>query len=187
MQESEILFKSDSESKKKNPYYKSTIQSDLNQLISEEWYAGQMYKLFINAVQIDEKDALKSVLDSIADDELDDHYANLIRYANRWGYSVPSTIDEFKKYAGTKDSKAFETFKNKKDLLTYIKLSIESELRAIAAYEEALENPDLMVCPEIEGVIKNNYYDELDHLQQLQFTQNLIDAEGHYFEMLKQI
>jgi len=145
-----------------------------------------MYKLFINAINVDERHLITGIMDTTADDELNDHMAHLVEKALAFGYDVPSTINEFKKYAGEEDSKAFETIKTKKDADVYLKLSVESEIRAIKSYEEALNIEDFhAICPELYHVVESNYYDEVEHFHQFSFLLKTLDVEADV-EILQQ-
>ena len=95
-----------------------------------------------------------------ANDELNDHYASLVAFAKQNGYDVPSTYAEMKKYADKGDVKLFENCKKNQDSLFYLKESVKSEERAIEIYEKYVNDNDFDVVPDLQIIIKNNYYDE---------------------------
>jgi rubrerythrin len=102
---------------------------------------------------------------------------NMINFALAYGYDIPSTFAEFKKYADKEDVKLFENFKKGKDAAHYLNLSLEAEERAIKSYEEIMEGiDDLVFLPELQMILKNNYYDEVEHLDSFKFLKYTIDA-----------
>ena len=102
---------------------------------------------------------------------------NMINFALAYGYDIPSTFAEFKKYADKEDVKLFENFKKGKDAAHYLKLSLEAEERAVKSYEEIMEGiDDLVFFPELQMILKNNYYDEVEHLDSFKFLKYTIDA-----------
>lgn len=79
--------------------------------------------------------------------------------------------------------KLFETFKKGKDSDYYLKLALESEQRAIVSYEEVVEGLDeLAFLTELQAILKNNYYDEVEHLESFNFLKYTIDAQLNYDE-----
>lgn len=76
--------------KTNNPYYNPKIQKILNQLISEEWIAGQMYKFYVYAMEDQEDiDFCQDTFNEISEDELNDHMESMISWARTYGYSIP--------------------------------------------------------------------------------------------------
>lgn len=121
-----------------NPYYNRKIQKILNKIISEEWMAGQMYRLFLNTMTGDCRGMCMEKFMEISDDETNDHMQSLIDWAIDFGYSVPSRVSEFEKYADPKQVKLYSTFKKNEKCDYYLDRAIASEEGAIASYEEAL-------------------------------------------------
>ena len=165
--------KQDKSQKEKNPYFEQTIQRSLNKLISEEWFAFSTYDNFIKSVQLDQQNITADLFEYIANDEKDDHLKKLINVAIKYGYEYPSTYTEFKKYAGPEEVELFETFKSNKDVAYYLDLAIAAENRAILSYENALADDNLNTCFEVKQVFTSNYYDEVEHLQDLTFCKNV--------------
>lgn len=111
-----------------------------------------------------------------ANDELNDHYASLVAFAEQNGYDVPSTYDEMKKHADKDDVKLFESCKKGQDSLFYLGEGVKSEERAIEIYEKYVNDDHLSIEPNLEVVIKNNYYDEQQHLEDFNFAIESIQA-----------
>ena len=108
---------------------------------------------------------------------------SMLDFALAYGYDIPSTFSEFKKYADKEDVKLFESFKKGKDSAHYLALAIEAEQRAIKSYEEVLEGIDeLAILTELQAILKNNYYDEVEHLESFNFLKYTIDAQLDYGE-----
>lgn len=152
------------------------IQVTLNKLISDEWFAGQLYRNFVMIVKPEQRSVIHDQMLDIASDEINDHYKKLVTYAITNGYDVPASYSEIHKLADKDDVKLFEKTQRNKDAKFYVKLGIESEKRAIEAYEEALKEKDVSSDVELEMILKNNYYDEVDHLEKLNFILSSIDA-----------
>lgn len=186
MPENDLMRKTSTMAKsEEDPNYSEKVQKALNKLISEEWFAGNTYILFANALDRDDRnyEAIRSAFDETAIDELQDHMKSMIQFALQNGYDVPSTFSEFKKYADKEDVKLFETFKKGKDSDYYLKLALESEQRAIVSYEEVVEGLDeLAFLTELQAILKNNYYDEVEHLESFNFLKYTIDAQLNYDE-----
>lgn len=166
-----------------DPNYSEKVQKALNKLISEEWLAGNTYMLFASALDRTDRNftAVKDAFVDTAVDELQDHMKSMLDFALAYGYDIPSTFAEFKKHADKEDVKLFETFKKGKDSAHYLGLAIEAEKRAIKSYEEVMEGiDDLVLLPELQAVLKNNYYDEMEHLESFNFLKYTIDAQLDY-------
>lgn len=168
-----------------DPNYSEKVQKALNKLISEEWLAGNTYMLFASALDREDRNykAVKEAFVDTAVDELQDHMKSMLDFALAYGYDIPSTFSEFKKYADKEDVKLFESFKKGKDSAHYLALSIEAEQRAIKSYEEVIEGIDeLAVLTELQAILKNNYYDEVEHLDSFKFLKYTIDSQLDYGE-----
>ena len=156
------------------------VQDALNKLISDEWFAGNVYKQFVVLASNEARAQIEQLLLETADDELNDHYASLVTFAKQNGYDVPSTYSEMKKYADKADVKLFESCKKDQDALFYLNEGIKSEERAIETYEKYVDNEDLKCEPNLEVIIKNNYYDEQQHLEDFNFAIESIQAFARY-------
>lgn len=156
------------------------IQATLNKLISDEWFAGQIYRNFVMIVDPKQRQAIHDEMLDVASDEINDHYKKLVEYAISNGYDVPASYSEIKKFADSDDVKLFEKTARNKDAKYYVKLGIDSEKRAIEAYEEALNTKDVLADVELEMILKNNYYDEIDHLSKFEFTLNSLVAMDNF-------
>ena len=156
------------------------VQDALNKLISDEWFAGNIYKQFVVLASNKARAQIEQLLLETADAELNDHYASLVTFAKQNGYDVPSTYSEMKKYADKADVKLFESCKKDQDALFYLNEGIKSEERAIETYEKYVDNEDLKCEPNLEVIIKNNYYDEQQHLEDFNFAIESIQAFARY-------
>ena len=61
--------------------------------------------------------------------------------------------------------KKVDGMKSKEDAIYYIEGAIESEEEAIKSFEDALQQEYL---PELQGVLLKCYYDEIQHLEDLE-------------------
>ena len=156
------------------------VQATLNKLISDEWFAGQIYRNFVMIVDPKQRQAIHDEMLDVASDEINDHYKKLVEYAISNGYDVPASYLEIKKFADSADVKLFEKTIRNKDAKYYVKLGIDSEKRAIEAYEEALNAKEVLADVELEMILKNNYYDELDHLSKFEFMLNSLVAMDNF-------
>ena len=156
------------------------IQNALNKLISDEWFAGNVYKQFVVLIDQRFKPQIEDLMVETANDELNDHYASLVEFAKQNGYDVPSTYSEMKKYADKNDVKLFENCKKGQDSLFYLNEGVKSEERAIETYEKYVDNEDLKCEPNLEVIINNNYYDEQQHLEDFNFAIESIQAFARY-------
>lgn len=170
----------ESEHMENNNEKNAKVQKALNKLIADEWFAGNVYRMFAIAVNGEHRDAIVGQLLSVASDELNDHYKSLVDYALQNGYSVPATYSEMKKLADKADVKLFENAKKSADALWYVDEAIESEKRAIAAYEEYVDDYEYTKIPELFMILQNNYYDEQQHLKDFSFTKSMIEASEKF-------
>ena len=58
----------------------------------------------------------------------------------------------------------------------YIDLGIDAEHRAIETYEKYVDDDELRLITELDMTVKNNYYDEQEHLSKLEFMKDSIEA-----------
>jgi hypothetical protein len=162
--------KTDKKIRDANPNFATSIQTSLNRLISEEWFAAATYELFINSVELGYRHTIDELFSYIAADEKNDHLRKLINCAIQYGYQYPSTYAEFKKYANEEDVKLFETFKSNRDPEYYLNEAIKAETRAIESYELALSDYNLDKCIDMHNVFLSNQYDEVEHLNDINYA-----------------
>lgn len=159
---------------------KKFIQKAIDKLVSDEWFAGQTYKQFILLMDAESRRAVSELFNDIAVDELDDHYKSLVDFAVANGFTVPTTYSEMKKLADKEDVKLFENGKRDQSTDYYLKKGIEAEKRAIEEYEKYIDAEELNEVPELQMVVRNNYYDEQDHLEKLEFSKDSLEALEKY-------
>lgn len=152
------------------------VQDALNKLISDEWFAGNIYKQFVVLASNEARLQLEDLMLETADDELNDHYKSLVDFAKKNSYDVPSTYSEMKKFADKGDIKLFESCKKDQNSMFYLEEGVKSEERAIETYEKYVDNEDIACEPELEVIIKNNYYDEQQHLEDFNFAIESLQA-----------
>ena len=163
---------------------KKNIQKMLDKLISDEWFAGNVYKQFVLLIDPQQATTIEELMLETAQDEIDDHLANLANFAARNGYSIPATYGEMKKFADKEDVKLFEKCAKGKDALFYIEEALKSEQRAIEVYDKYVDEDQLNAVPELQMIIKNNFYDEIDHFKNFKFAKESIEAMKQYKEAL---
>lgn len=151
-------------------------QNMLNKLISDEWFAGQIYYLFPKAVKSEDRNKIAELMIDIAQDELFDHMKNLEKCAMELGLDTPSTYKQMEKYADKDDVKLFENCKKGQDAIFYLDKAIEAEKRAIDTYEKYVDDNELKKLQNLYLVVKNNYYDEIEHLEKFTFAKNQLEA-----------
>lgn len=161
---------------KTNEELNKHIQTALNKLISDEWFAGQIYKNFAIIVNKDDRASIYEEMIDTASDEINDHYKQLITFALNNGYSIPATYNEMKKFADAEDIKLFEKVQKNKDALYYLNISIDAEKRAIETYEKFLQDKEVVANNDLHMIIKNNYYDEIEHLNTFKFSLDSLNA-----------
>lgn len=152
------------------------IQSTLSKLISDEWFAGNIYKQFVLLVKPEERAQVAEQFLDTATDEIDDHLASLVSFATTNGYDVPTTYNELKKKADKEDVKLFESCKKNEDAIWYAEKAIEAEQRAIETYEKYVDEEYVKKNQDLYVIISNNYYDEVDHLKTYQFLFNSLES-----------
>lgn len=140
-------------------------QKILEKLISEERIAVDFYMGALNNVKPEQRALIHDKFKEIALDEKHDHFKKLVKFATLNGYEVPFKYKDFEKFASKKTVNLFNSLKVGEDALYYIEKAIESEKDAIASYEKALSEEFVF---ELQAVLLNNYYDELEHLEELE-------------------
>lgn len=160
------------------------IQKILNKLISEEWIAGQLYKLFIQAIKPEYLSTVFDAFEETATDEINDHMANLIVFARKYKYTIPVNYKDFNKFAGKDDVKQFESFKSDQDAKYYLEEAIASEQRAIATYADIIKKLEEMnqtdKLIELISICTNNWYDEIEHSNTFLFLKYQVEALNIY-------
>lgn len=157
-----------------NPLYDKKLQDILNKLISEEVIANQFYIGCIKAACKCQKTVIREMFIDIAVDELDDHAKNLIQWAEYNDYSVPYKFKDFEKYAAKTVVKQLDQLKDDQEAAYYVAEGLKSEEDAIASYKEAMEYED--VPQDLNAIFLQNYYDEIEHHENLATLKNAIDA-----------
>lgn len=153
------------------------VQAAINKLVSDEWFAGQMYKQFVLLVKEEDRSKIAGEMLEIAADELDDHLRSLVEFALSYRFSVPSTYNEMKKLADKEDVKLFENCKKNEDALFYLENGIEAEKRAIETYQKYVDDYEFAhFFQDFKLIVQNNYYDEIDHLHKLEFMKDSLEA-----------
>lgn len=168
------------ENKTYNPFYSKKVQDMLSKLISEEMLANMTYRNAIMAgfdvdkMPVDNFKTLNKPFQTIADDELSDHHRALVAFAFTYGYEVPFQDKEFKKFASEKAWKGYDGMKRGQDAMYYIDLMIDLEKDAIKSYEDAMKVSD--VPYELYTILQKNYYDECEHLDDLNTLKIVAEA-----------
>ena len=153
------------------------VQSAIDKLVSDEWFAGQMYKQFVLLVKEEDRSKIEGEMLEIAADELDDHLRSLVEFALSYKFSVPSTYNEMKKLADKEDVKLFENCKKNEDAVFYLEKGIEAEKRAIETYQKYVDDYQFAhFFQDFKLIVQNNYYDEIDHLHKLEFMKDSLEA-----------
>lgn len=166
------------ESKTDNTYdINDKIQKILNKLISEETIAHDFYVACTMAATKEVAREFSKMFISTAVDEMDDHCRALAQWAHDNGYSVPFKYKDYKKHANSKVFKQLDDLKQGKDAKYYVDEAIKSENDAITSYEEAMKYDGLPY--ELHSICMKNYYDEQQHLDDLQTLATAIDANTH--------
>ena len=150
----------------------------LKKLISEEMIAHDMYVGSVIACKDKQRDMIRDMFIHIAEDELDDHAKNLIEWALSNGYDVPFKYKDYEKYAGEATVRQFNTLKSGEDADYYIDQALKAEEDAIASYGEALQMEDMP--PDLLPILTRNYYDELEHLEELNSLKIACEAGMNY-------
>lgn len=152
------------------------LQDSVRRLISEEYYAYQLYLFSRLAVKSEDRGAIFDLFVEIAEDELDDHMNTLIGWCNEYGVDIPCTEREFKKYASPAISKQVSDLKKGKDAAYYLSEAVKSEEAAIASYKKVLELPEVHEFTDLQSAFWKIFYDENEHLQNLKTARIAYDA-----------
>ena len=143
------------------------LQKVVQTLISEEYFAYQLYLFSSLAVCKEDRGVVADLFNEIMTDELDDHMKSLIEWCVEYNVDVPCSEAEFKRLAATKISRQVSQLKKNKDAGYYIDEAVKSEELAIASYKEALEEDEVSQFTDLQSILWNIYYDEAEHLQNI--------------------
>lgn len=152
------------------------IQDTLNKVISEEMIANMFYHCAVLIMQPDEVYKVYDMFKTIADDELFDHHKELCKYAVCNGYTIPIQEKEYKKFSDKEQWKIFDSLTKNKEAKYYIEQAINLEKFAIKSYEKILEIDELPY--DLNAILQKNYYDELQHLEDLNTLKIADDASA---------
>lgn len=159
----------------KSSLYSKKLQDLLNKLISEEMLANLAYRTAVMKCKLIDAVKLNKLFQTIADDELADHYKNLVTFAAMNDFTVPVQEKEYKKYASKECWKIYDNLKKEQDISYYIKEMVELEKDAIASYDAALKTD---IPYELVALIQPILYDEIEHLDDLKTLSIAIDASA---------
>lgn len=109
----------------------------------------------------------------IAKDERDDHAKHLIEWALDNDFKVPYKFKDYEKAADEKAVKLLNQLKEDQNAKYYVSKGIESEKAALESYEEALK---VEMPYELEQILLQNYYDEVEHYEKLETMLNALEA-----------
>lgn len=125
------------------------IRKEIYKLISEEYFAYQLYifsKLAVNSEYIN---SISQLFDKIAIDEFNDHMLNLVKWCRDQQFDVPCSEKDFKSFANPETYKIIQNLKKNEDALYYVDEAIKSEELAIESYKKAIETKDLYKYSEL--------------------------------------
>ena len=92
-----------------------------------------------------------------------------------------NTVDDFnefkdyEKYASKSVVEQFDKLKDNQEASYYIEEALKSEKDAIQSYEEAMKYEDLP--QELNAILLQNYYDEIEHNENLQALKMAVDGQ----------
>ena len=152
------------------------LQDAVRKLISEEYFAYQLYLFSKMAVKKEDRGVLFDLFTTIATDELDDHMKMLIDWCVEYNVDVPCSEVEFKKYADKKVSRQVLQLKKNKDAGYYLDEARKSEELAITSYKEVLNGEDVCQFTDLQSILWKIYYEEAEHLRDIDTTRIAYDA-----------
>lgn len=152
------------------------LQDAVRKLISEEYFAYQLYLFSKMAVKKEDRGVLFDLFTTIATDELDDHMKMLIDWCVEYNVDVPCSEVDFKKYADKKVSRQVLQLKKNKDAGYYLDEARKSEELAIASYKEVLNGEDVCQFTDLQSILWKIYYEEAEHLRDIDTTRIAYDA-----------
>lgn len=140
-------------------------------MISEEWFAGQLYLFYTSGLKSENIDSeTYNLMKELFLDELDDHYINLCKFAKMYEFKIPKNEEEFREYSSKVFTDAYDkTVLQNKDVKFYLEKSIEAEYEAIISYLSVLTQfeSELNEMMDFKQIILNNYYEEIEHYDRL--------------------
>ena len=153
------------------------LHQHLNKLISEEILAFEAYKritLIINSILEKAKSGKKvfkisiKEIDSLAEDEYDDHAKKLIKFAKDRHLSFPSAHTDYSKYAGNTCLFMANNIPDDEDVMFYIKYVYDMEKDAISSYEDSVdESVRLHLDKKLINLLMHNLKDEHEHAERM--------------------
>lgn len=154
------------------------VQKALNKLISEEMLAYLTYNAYTIAADPVNIPVIAETFKEIAEDELNDHHANLVAWALAHGYDIPCNYKEYAKHASEVSVAAYDKVKKNQDARYYIEEAIKAECDAIMSYTEFLDAD--YIPYDLNAIMLQNYYDELEHSEDLRSLLYGIDAKEQF-------
>jgi ferritin-like protein len=161
-----------------NAYMNEKLQDAVKKLISEEWYAYQLYMFSAMTAKKDQVKFIDDLFKETANDELGDHMKELIEWCRTYDYEIPCGEAEFKKYADKTLSKQLADLKKNKDAGYYLDEAIKSEEAAVKSYKAVLEYPDTYHYTDLQALLWHIYYDEVEHLEKLHTAKIAYEADA---------
>ena len=162
--------------KKETGLVESKIAKAVCKLISEEYYAYQLYLFSGLSVKKEDLENVDQLFAEIGKDELNDHMKQLIAWCREYEVEVPASESEFKKLADVKAVKLVSGLKKNKDAVYYINEAIKSEEIAIESYKKALEIDGICLLTDLQSLLWHIYYDECEHLDKLNTSKIAVEA-----------
>lgn len=160
----------------RSPLYSKKMQDLLNKLISEEMLANLAYRTALVDCKLIDAAKLCKMFQTIADDELADHYKNLVTFAMMNDFTIPAQEKEYKKYASAECWKLYDGLKKDQDIKYYIEQMTKMEIDAIKSYEDAINDKD--VPYDLIALLQPIYYDEVEHLEDLKTLMIAVEASA---------
>lgn len=149
------------------------IQKVLNKLMSEEMLAHMFYMGCTVATKKETSNVFIKMFVEIAEDELNDHFMHLKNWAVANDFDIPFKMKDYVKYA-EKCTKQLDSLKTDQSLEYYVEQAIISEVDAINSYEEVMKIEELPY--ELNTIIMQNYYDELEHMDKLNILKYALES-----------
>lgn len=104
--------------------------------------------------------------------------AELIKWCKTYDYDIPCSEKEFKKYADPKIYKIVQDLKKNQDAVYYIQEAIKQENLSIKSYKNALNTKNLCEFTDLQSLLWNIYYEEEEHLSELNSSLIAIEANA---------
>jgi len=107
------------------------LQKVVQAMISEEYFAYQLYFFSRFAVKAEDRGVLADMFAQLGADELDDHLKDLVEWCAEYNVDVPATEAEFRRAAARPMQKIVSDLKKNQDAGYYIDQAIKQEELAI--------------------------------------------------------